>query len=154
MMRAIIIIILLSLTSCNPAKWCAKRFPPSVSEIEKIEIKEIVRDSIIYIPGDSVIIVDSILCPEKINKSFSKSSSKATIKVDIKDNIITAEAVCDSLEKVIQLKDKEITTLKERKEVQIIPKEYIPKYFLWSGVILPFLLLLLVILYKFKKFPF
>jgi hypothetical protein len=145
------VIIILLLNSCNPQKYCAKRFPPSIVEIEKTNTKEILRDTSIYIPGDTVKIIDTIPCPELINKSIIKKSGRATVKFNIKDNKITAEALCDSLEKVIQLKDKEITILKDRKEIQIIPKEYIPKYFLYSGILLPIVLLLYFIIKRFNN---
>lgn len=141
--------------SCNPGKWCAKRFPPSVTENTSTEIVEKVRDTIIVIPGDTIKLTDTIPCPELINKVVKTKSAKGnTVSVSIKNNKLEVEAVCDSLEHLIQIKDKEIKILKQRKEVQHIKEKYIPKYFLYSGIILPFLIIGILLFSKFKKILF
>jgi hypothetical protein len=133
----IVIGLFVILTSCvterQRLKICANCPTKIETKTESYTIIEY-RDSLITVKGDTAYIKgDSIPCPTPINYSKTVKSGKATIEVNIKDNILDAVATCDSLELVIQGLNKTITTLNTTK---ITEKIEIPKTPLWKNVLL------------------
>jgi hypothetical protein len=116
---------------------CSKKTVPQTAWVYKDStvVTYEYRDTLVYIMKDSVVI-DSIrvqvdtaglvqLKPVKIK------SKNAYAKVAIKDNVLTLEGGCDSIE--VQLKQLTIEHKRlqsEKKDtVQVIEKPYIPKFY-------------------------
>jgi hypothetical protein len=131
-----LILLSLNLTSCS------KKLSTTTSIIVKDStvVKYSYRDSIILIPKD-IVHVDSIkvfVTPEgQVNMPKVKIKSKnAFVQAEIKNNILTLEGGCDSLELKIKQLTIENTRLqstdshiKETVQVKYIPKFY--KFCLW-----------------------
>lgn len=117
---------------------CSKKLQPTVETIYKDSIVEKkvvrVRDSVVFLPSDSVIIHDTIPCP--IDYHQEDSSSKTKITVDIKKGKLTAKCQTDSLQQRIHWLEneylKEKYSLKTHVETKYIevpkPVKYTPKW--------------------------
>lgn len=109
-----------------------ERFPPEV--ITKDTTITIVRDSIIHdtviIPGELIFWRDTIPCPQlEYHKSVTKNH--LTSSVDISKGKIDVECKADSLQKVIDIKQKIINTYREKANTQI--KERVEYKEHWYG---------------------
>ena len=90
------VILSLLLSSCSPNFYCKRC--PSITK-DSIFIKEtdsvVVHDTILKFKSDTAIIHDTVPCGDFI-KEFH--SGRASIKVKVKDSILTAECICDGIE--------------------------------------------------------
>jgi hypothetical protein len=133
----LIIIFIFLFSSCITEKQRAKICVTCPTHIENIKHTEIIidtRDTTIYVKGDTAFIKgDSIPCLESINYSKVVKSGKATIKIDIVDNILDATATCDSLEIIVEKYREYITKLEFKSEVKQIEVYKTP---LWKDVLL------------------
>jgi len=120
---------------------CSRKTAPSTSiEYSKedsvhAEIKH--RDVPVPVPGETVVVHDTIDCDKLTNKPkeehIKAKSGKAFVDVNIhKDGSITASGGCDSLTAVIQAKDSIIahyqTIIKSKTEVKV-ETEYINHWY-------------------------
>ena len=107
-MKRIIIILgtILMLSSCITQQKCNQLFPPQVKDSTIVQVDTVWRDSIVTIPSDSVVLIDSIPCPD-YEKEINGLRSK--IKVLIKKGKLTATCTCDSIEMKLRL-----ATIKEK----------------------------------------
>lgn len=101
-----ILVAILVLSSCVTREKCNQLFPPQVKDSLIIQIDTIWKDSIVTIPSDSVILTDSVPCPD-YEKEINGLRSK--IKVLIKKGKLTATCTCDSIEMKLRL-----ATIKEK----------------------------------------
>jgi hypothetical protein len=103
MKRIIPILILVAslsglLSSCSP-QYYVNKYCPKVKD--SIHVERIVRDSLVYRdsiikePGEIITIVDSVPCPDM---KYEKKGKKGSIKVEIKDSVMTAECIIDTTE--------------------------------------------------------
>lgn len=139
---------MLGLASCVTQKRCFEKFPPQIITKDSVILKDttIYVKQTIVIPGDSVLITDSIPCPDvEYHKEAKSSSGKTTAKVDISKGKLTVDCKVDSLNKIIdslkvQLQTKE-TYHAETKLVEK-PVEKTPAWvwFVFGGVILAFII--------------
>lgn len=151
-MKIIIAILLLGMASCVTQKRCFEKFPPQIITKDSVILKDttIYVKQTIVIPGDSVLIKDSIPCPDvEYHKEAKSPSGKTTAKVDISKGRLTVDCKVDSLNKIIdslkvQLQTKE-TYHQETKLVEK-PVEKTPMWvwFVFGGVILAFIIGLLI----------
>lgn len=117
-------------TGCNKKLASSK----SITTIDSTIVNYHWRDTVITIPYYRAEI-DGVLVKSdttgRINLPEIKAkSSRATVKVSIKNNKLTASADCDSLEQVIKVKDTEIQHLKsvDKQEVRVVKEQFIPKF--------------------------
>jgi len=98
-------VLLLSLASCVTQKRCLQKFPPQIVTKDSIIVKDTVisiRLVKIPIPGDSVVLHDSIPCPDvQFHKEVKSPSGRTTAKVDINKGKLTVDCKVDSLNRVI-----------------------------------------------------
>lgn len=105
---------------------CTKRVISTNSSVtDSTIIKEVVRFDTLRIKGDTVRITERIECDSITNKPkpfrIRERSGRATALVEVNQaGELTVEAACDSLEKVIQLLDREIFRLRQEKKVVTI----------------------------------
>jgi hypothetical protein len=89
---------LLLMTSCSQ-QYYVNKYCPKVKDsirVEKITKDSLVyRDSIIKEPGEVITIHDSVPCPDM---KYEKKGKKGSIKVEIKDSVMTAECIIDTTE--------------------------------------------------------
>ena len=94
---------------------------------DSTHIREVSRFVTITEPGDTVFIERHIECDKNTNKpkafSVENKSRRATLKASVDRNgRLYATAICDSLSKVIEAKDKEIYQLKRHTKTETIYK--------------------------------
>ena len=94
-------------------------------------VREIPREIIVTEPADTSIVITKIECDSVTNKPVpvhrSSRSDRAGIEISLDSTgVLEGIATCDSLNKVIEAKDREITTLRDTKstirEIEIIYK--------------------------------
>ena len=129
------ILVLLVATSCG------KKLVPSVTITKDSIATSIVyipKDSIIKIAGDSVIIHDTIPCPDAVyHKEVVSEKGKLRAVVDINKGKLNVDCKQDSLLQRISWFEKEVERLKnhfEFKQIPVpvpVPKPYIPKWVWW-----------------------
>ncbi len=118
---------------------CSKRLLPSVETVTKETITTdtvyVPKEKIITIPGDSVLIHDSIDCPDLVyhkdavsksgNVKASVNISKGSLQVDCKtDSLLQRIAWLEAHSKQVTVKEKTIT-------ITPPPKRWIPKWVWW-----------------------
>lgn len=80
------------------------------------------KDSLIYIPGDTVEIYEAIPCPEvDYRKTVTSKKSNLTASVRIKDGQLSVDCHTDSLEQRISWLERELTV--ERSREKTVTKE-------------------------------
>lgn len=121
------------------------------TEKDSTYVKEISRDVEVKIERDTVTITEFIECDSVTNKpkpiKIKKSSTRASINIDISsDGKLTATSECDSLNAIIEVKDREIhrLTQKETKETTITDKTR--RFPWWGFLLIGFLLGVIVML--------
>jgi len=138
--KYLFIAIIAVLSGCATQRRCFEKFPPQVITKDSIIQKDttIYRDTTITIPGDTVIIEDSIPCPGvNIFRSLGSKNGRTTASVSIKDNRLRVDCKTDSLNMVIKNLTTKIKSLeKYHSEVKIIQappkiKYRIPALFWW-----------------------
>lgn len=141
---------------------CSKKLSTTTTTVIKDStvVKYTYKDSIILIPKD-IVHVDSIKVfvtdSGKVNMPKVRIKSKnAFVQAEIKNNILTLEGGCDSLELKIKQLTIENTRLQstDSKTVEVVQVKYIPKFYkfcLWWFI--GTVLCLAIYLYlKFSKF--
>jgi hypothetical protein len=109
---------------------CSRRIAPSVtSEVsDSTYTKVVVREVPILIPGDTVKVIQQIECDPVTLKpkpfSMKKKSGRATVSTNLETTgILIVTSTCDSLQKIIDVKDTEITRLR-KETVTTVKTEY------------------------------
>ena len=121
---AVIAMVLLLGTGCNMPKYCAEHFPPTIERHDSIAYIEVekLRDTTIYIPGESYLIFDSIPCDENNKAQLPEKKVKTNrgqMSISVKDGKLKADCKTDSLQAVITAKDRTISKLQESREVAV-----------------------------------
>lgn len=134
-------VLLLSLASCITQKRCLQKFPPQIVTKDSI----VVKDSMVYvtfrdtIPGDSVLLQDTIPCPDvQYHKEVKSPSGRTTAKVDINKGKLTVDCKVDSLTRIIDSLQVKIKTIEayhsEIKTIEVpVVKNKTP---LWAWIML------------------
>ena len=151
------IIIILILSSCTTERRCNKLFPPKINFSDTIyqEVKEILRDTVIAIKEDSVVLSALIECQAdgqllfKQLEAVSAASKHIKAKIIYKDKIINVICKVDSHNVYLTYKQRFEKQINKSNKVEIVDKKYIPKWLLFlAGFIGAFMLF---IGYKFSK---
>ncbi len=125
MKKGTILLLLVLLTSYS----CKTRKVETITET-KIEYREVVRDTTVFVPADKATIKALLECDslgnvymKQIQTLQGKTSANANII--IKDNYITAECNCDSLSIYFTMKDRFFSSDKNtvETEIQYVEKE-------------------------------
>lgn len=147
-MKYLVIISLVFLSSCSLEKRLAKYCPICPNEIETvIEYRD--TTVTVEIPGDSVIITDSLYCDSLGNvysiRLDSTTAENMRLRSKLKDNRYTVICDTDTIykDKIIRGLDKVVTTTKKI-NVNVIPK--------WVYVVVSILVLLLLTCFSFKVY--
>ncbi len=121
-------LITLLWTSCSPAKYCAKHFPPRVDTLTRIDTVWTERPVTITLLPDSV---DLFIPQVEIDRSKGKPtvkvkrSKQAIIKLTIDSTGIKAEALCAQKDSIIKVRE---STIKKLEQVSIIQEIPVTKY--------------------------
>lgn len=116
--------ILYLMSGCNMEKYCANHYPPTVEHRDSIAYVEIetLRDTTIYLPGETFTIIDSIPCDETNKAQLSLKevkTSRGKLSIEVKDGKLKADCKTDSLQALITARDRTISKLKEEKSVEV-----------------------------------
>lgn len=114
---------------------CSRKVTSSTTTevTDSVYVKEVPRFIEILIPGDTVEIERMVECDSVTNKpkpfTVRKKSKTASLTVGIdSQGRLTGTGVCDSLQKIIEAKDKEITRIRKEKTKEVIVQtEYKPR---------------------------
>jgi hypothetical protein len=91
-------LLVLLLASCSPSYYINK-YCPKVKDSIRVETVTkdslVYRDSIIKEPGEIITVTDSVPCPDM---KYEKKGKKGSIRVEIKDSVMTAECIIDTTE--------------------------------------------------------
>jgi hypothetical protein len=137
MKRITIIFIVLTICLCGCK---TARHIPVTTEI-KTEIKEVIRDTVVYVPADRATVTALLECDSvgnvlirEIETLQGELNAKATII--IKENVVTANCQCDSTAIYLRLKDRyEETKIKEKIPVYVEkPLKWWQAAFMWAGI--------------------
>src|SRR4051812_42534775 len=97
-MKYLYILLAVCLCSCVTQKKCAKFFPPGTDTKDSVVEKETItyRDTTIVMPGDTVVTVYTMECPEakEIHDTVRDGSSRLT--VDFAKGKLTTKCDCDA----------------------------------------------------------
>lgn len=117
----IAILISVLVTSCATERRCAEKYSTSsTSDSVRIEVREIIRDTVIHIPGDSVQIFIQNPC-DSLGKLIpgifraEGSGGKASSIVSVTGNGISVECICDEENRIIKSLQREVSHLRNRK---------------------------------------
>lgn len=142
-------ILILLLASCVTQKRCFQKFPPQIITKDSIVLK----DTTIYVPvkytvpGDSVIIKDSIPCPDvQYKKEIKSGSGRTRVEIEISRGKLKVDCKVDSLNNVIDSLAVKLKTMESYKsEVKIVEKPVIRKVVpLWCWILLGVVILYLI----------
>jgi hypothetical protein len=148
---------MLLLSSCSPARYCARKFPPTTDTIVQVDTLYRERFHEIKFPADTSYLKIPIY---ELQNSGGKPvmkvkiSKKAKVEVKVDSTGIEARAICSEQDSIIKVLEKEIRKREEISKVQHIPVKTIPRQYqwamYWSLVTIP--LFLIWIFAKLKKF--
>jgi hypothetical protein len=150
-MKIILGFLLLLIASCATQKRCFEKFPPQVITKDSIILKDttIYVKQRIFIPGDSVLISDTIPCPDvEYHKEAKSTLGKTTAKVDISKGRLTVDCKVDSLNKIIDSLKVQLQTKEAyHKEVQVVekPVEKTPLWVWYTFGVIGLMLILFLI---------
>jgi hypothetical protein len=118
------VFILGALGGCNMEKYCSSHFPPVVEQRDSISYVEVetLRDTIVYLPGEAFVIIDSIPCDENNKAQLplkEVKTSRGKLSIEVKDGKLKALCKTDSLQAVITARDKTISKLQSEKQVAV-----------------------------------
>lgn len=116
--------LVLGFSSCITQKKCNDRYPPSVRDSTYIRDTVIFEVDTVRVPGETVVLRDTIPCPElNIEKTVKKNHVTASIK--IKNGIIDFQCKADSLEALLNKERKErvITRIKSSVSKPVIERK-------------------------------
>jgi len=163
-----VVMVLVALTSCS--RKVTEAVVSNVSRLDSVVYVETARVDTFYTPAETIIELVELECDEEGNvrevaDAFRKG--RASVVVRVRDNVLTVEANCDSLTKLIVSKDILIDRLAERSEDYSYTKEtkvtiLIPWFYkmaAWIAATYLFLTLLYIIWKVFRvylkaQFPF
>lgn len=137
---------------------CSKKLSPGVETLIKetttTDTVYVPKDSLIFIPADSVYIIDQIPCPDLdyFKEAKSKTGNVKTT-VSINKGNLKVDCKTDSLEKRIQWLEahsNQVKTTEKTVTITLPPKRWIPKWVWWLLGINIFYLAarILIIVYK------
>lgn len=138
---------------------CGRKVVPSITtEVsDSILVKEVPRFIPVPVPGDTVEIERMVDCDSVTNKpkpfSIKKKSTRASLTVSI-DNTgkLHSTAICDSLQKVVEAKDREIYRLrKETTKIPVYVTSEFDNFCRWWFAITA-IILIVTIFFKLKNF--
>lgn len=147
----ILLLAVICLSACKTMKYL-----PAEKIIEtKTEIKEVLRDTTVYVPADQATINALLECDslgnvliKNIETLQGKLNARASLK--IQDNKLTADCQCDSLAIYLQLKEKFEKVTTDTNKTKIIEKEKNLAWWqltlMWAGGI--FFIILIIVIYK------
>ena len=147
------------LFSCSPDFYC-KRCPIKIHDTVITTVKDttILRDTIIKVEADTLILIDSVPCKDFVKEV---SNARTKIKIQVKDNLLTASCICKALELKAQLRDHyhSESTLHSRVEVRQVkaPKTGFQRFkdwFFWIVCVVVIISILRRILIYYHKLPF
>jgi len=146
-----LVVAVLLAASCKPTQQVIEKTVTKDTIIYKE--KRVPYDTTIYIPGDSILIIDKVPCPDFEKKQFK--SGRVTGSVEIKDSVLTVDCKCADLEQKVTLFNNIYEYYKSHASelVRVEQVRYVPgfvKFLAWTGGIL-LLLLLGIIIYKLIK---
>lgn len=160
-MKKILIILstILMLSSCVSIKRACE-FCPSTTTITTDTIHDSITIMVevpVFIPADTTVLYDSIPCPDY---DKTEKGKRGTVRVKIKDYKMTAECICDSIERKYKVKVWVDRLTINRKEEKVIEKSVRKDLSWWNktmivgGYIFFSLILLAVVygIYKLLKF--
>lgn len=132
------------MSSCSPAKFCAKHFPPQVDTLYQSDTTWIERYVDIVIPGDTVEVYIPIVEIDRTKSKptvKTKKSKQASVKLTIDQKGISAEAICAEQDSIIKYQEAVIKNLTKVTSTQHIPVTKKPWYhditLYWSLMTLP-----------------
>ncbi len=134
MKQIILIILTLFLFSC-----CGSRKSTSVKENVKEnqsqKVEYIVRDTVINIPGDTVVMGQVIPCPD-VKWQAAAKGNKTTLKAEINNGKLKVSCETDSLNARIQYLEKKIENSKEVVKTidRTITKNRVPRIIYWVAL--------------------
>lgn len=146
------IVLLFTVESCSLQKRLDKYCPLCPSKDSTI-IETVYVDSNIYIPGETVTVIDSVYCDSLGNvyskRLFEKDGQIIKLETKLKDNKYTTSAKTDTIVKTIQLPSKFIT---RTKIIKLPPKieKYIPWWATFLAVVGATALIILLLSFGFK----
>jgi len=126
-----LLLVAFSLASCRSAKITTQE-TITVRDTTTTVVTVTPRDTLIKIPGDAVKF--RVLLADLTEKKLSKKSpsGRTEASVFVMDEELFVDCKTDSLEQVIQLQEKTITTLRNRLEqkdtVVEVPVKFVPWY--------------------------
>lgn len=129
-MRLKHLILGLCLSGCSPKITSHTQTIIKDSTVYRVNYK----DTTIVVPAYKAELDGLLLTIDTLGRAqlpeVTSRSGRASIKVSVKDNKLKAEANCDSLELVVQLKQEEIDHLRSENRETTIVKEvkYIPDW--------------------------
>lgn len=143
--------IALLISACCTQKRCLRKFPPHLMD-SLVVVKEY-RDTIITIPGEAVIIRDTLFCDSLGNiKPVIKvvKSGSVSAVVSIIDNILKVDCKTDSLQLIITKLKESINTASTKVITTVVKKIPGIYYFYKYSLFLLMSVVSLYILLKYK----
>lgn len=124
----------------------------------KIEYREVIRDTTIFVPADKAIVTALLACDSLGNVYLKQiqtlqGNSSASANVIIRDNYITAECLCDSINIYLTMKDRYYTENTNSVKTIVVTTNILKfwqKALIYFGVI-SFLLNVLYLIFKLRK---
>lgn len=103
---------------------CGRKVVPSITtEVsDSVLVREVPRFIPVPIPGDTVEIERLVECDSVTNKpkpfAVTKKATRASLQVSIDTaGRLQSKAICDSLQKIVEAKDREIRRIRKEKTV-------------------------------------
>jgi len=155
----VIIAILLTFTSCVTRRRCNEKFPPQISfaREDSIQYVQITKDSISYYTDSSYVraLLECDTHGQVIMKELQEYKSGKNLDIPnviIRDNVITATCIVDSMAVYNLIKSKFSSNVKNTKENYVVTtNELTPFQKFRCNVFWPESLILLFILFLFIK---
>lgn len=141
------LLLCVTLFSCRSSKEFVKETSKEVRK-DTSAYKEKVKLDTLKVPRQTAnLAIPFNVLRDSLWNEFEKSNGRAKVKIQLLHDTLYAEAVCDSLEKVIATKEKELYHYQQQlSEQQTTSKQVIIQLPLWLRLILIGGLVLLVIL--------
>jgi hypothetical protein len=153
LLLSVVAVLLLLVCGC-----CRKVAPATSTEVkDSVIVKEVIRFDTVYIPGETLSFVDEHFVvidttDKRITpKSVTYTGKRSHVRVAVDtQGTLAVDCHCHELEKVLHLKDKEITRLRaENRTKTIVQVTHEPQ---WYDVMLRWAALLATIVFIFKRF--
>lgn len=130
----IIIWLVLVLTACNGAKWCAKRYPPEVFTRTDSFIQTEYRDTVVFVDG--AVIRDTFRVECDSAGQVVITGGNGSVKYVYRDRWLTVSAECPDTAIIIPRYKQVVKVSRERSDVVQVRQRYIPwwvKALAWCG---------------------